>query len=502
MFDYSRARRKQTPRVAVLLLTVFLVGAAYDSWGALENERWCKVTTSEFDLYGYVPRIQLQSLADSLLSFNAVTDTYMPGKRIRGHRLRVVAFRNQKEFLDVFQQEHFIGFMHPSLRLHLLTFVLEEKKYKPLTVGFHEYTHFLARSRLDVYVPLWYEEGFAQFMSTMDIRRDKAVVGEIPHRRLSRAIRRNAKDIDKILNSTPPFDWSRHDVTENYLVAWAIVHLLFRGVDANNEPLRERIPELLEQMSRGVLADQALQELTQTDEVSLVELLRDHLRKTSQHEQVSQIHQDWPKGKHPVTCLDSFEKKMLLGEILLKDNPELAKRYLNDAQEDRPDDPNLLVAMSRAHSDDYRTAYELAKRAFDIDDENVEANIRMADLLTMPCLLEPVASCKDYLRFASSFYLTALEKSPMRVDAAFGLGVVYLETGRAGDGLNYLRVAHQRAPWSARTNLFLGDAYRLIGDDATAEMYLTKAVLWETQDAWRAKAAELLATVQADQPSG
>ena len=490
------------PRVTVLLLTVCLVGAAYDSWGALENERWCKVTTSEFDLYGYVPRIQLQSLADSLLSFNAVTDTYMPGERIRGHRLRVVAFRNQKEFLDVFQQDHFIGFMHPSLRLHLLTFVLEEKKSRPLTVAFHEYTHFLARSRLDIYVPLWYEEGFAQFMSTMDIRRDKATVGEIPQRRLSRAIRRNAGDIDKILNSTPPFDWSRHDVTENYLVAWAIVHLLFRGVDANNEPLRDRIPELLDQMSKGVLADEALKDLTHTDDDTLVSLLRNHLGKTSRHEQVSQIHQDWPKGKHPVTCLDSFEKKMLLGEILLNHNPELAKAYLNDAQEERPDDPNLLVAMSRAHADDYQTAYELAKRAFDIDGENVEANVRIADLLTWPCLLEPVASCNDYLRFASSLYLTALDKSPMRVDAAFGLGVVYLETGRAGDGLNYLRVAHQRAPWSARTNLFLGDAYRLIGDDATAEIYLTKAVLWETQDAWRAKAAELLATVQAGQPSG
>lgn len=502
MFDYSRVRHTQLRRVKVLLLSICLVGAAYESWGALEKERWCKLTTSEFDLYGYVPRNQLQSLADSLLSFNAVTDTYMPGERISGHLLRVVAFRNQKEFLDVFQQEHFIGFMHPSLREHLLAFVLEEKKNKPLTVAFHEYTHFLARSRLNTYVPLWYEEGFAQFLSTMEIRRHSAIVGEIPRRRLSRAIRRNADNIDKILNSTPPFDWSRHDITENYLVAWSIAHMLFRGVDTNNEPLRERIPDLLDQMSRGILADQALKDITQTDSESLVALVRDHLSRTSRHEQVTQIHQDWPKGEHPIHCLDNFERKVLLGEVLIDNNPRLAKAYLLDAHEDRPDDPDLLVAMSRAHADDYETSYALAKRAYDADEENVEANIRIADLLTYPCLLDPVSSCSEYLRLASSLYLTALDKAPMRVDAAFGLGVVYLESGRAGDGLNYLRVAHQRAPWSPRTNLFLGDAYRLIGDYANAEIHLTKAVLWETQDSWRAKAIELLSSIQATQTAG
>ncbi len=458
-------------------------------------ERWCKITTSEFDLYGYSPRNRLQSLADSLLAFNAVTDQFMPGERIEGHRLRIVAFRNRKEFLDVFQQEEFIGFMHPSLRQHLLAFVLEERSIQPLEVAFHEYAHFLARSRLNIHVPLWYEEGFAQFLSTAQIRRDTAFVGKVPARRLSRTIRRNAKDIDKILNSTPPFDWSRHDITENYLVAWAVTHLLFRGVDSNGESLREQIPHLLKEMSEGLPADVALKKVTHTDSKSLVKLLRNHLTKIKTHESVTPIHIDWIKGKHPISCLDQFERQVLLGEVLVQSNPLLAQDYLGRAQKSQPYDPGLLVTLSRAHADDYQYSYSLARQAIELDAQNVEANIRIADLLTWPCLLDLHDRCEDYFSLASQFYLTALQQQPKRVDAAFGLGVVYLELGRAGDGLNYLKVAHQRAPWSARTNLFLGDAYRQIGDYRMAREYLTKATLWETNDSWRAKAEETLESV-------
>ena len=475
-----------------LLLAIFGAFWSFEAFPALDKERWCKVTTSQFDLYGYLPKNRLQSLADSLLAFNAVSDQYMPGERISGHRLRVVAFRNQKEFIDVFQAEKFIGFMYPSLRQHLLAFVLDERDSRPLMVAYHEYAHFLARSRLSIYVPLWYEEGFAQFVSTVDVRRDRAFVGEIPLRRLSRAVRRNADNIDKILNSTPPFDWGRHEVTDNYLIAWAVTHMLFLGVDESGKRLRENIPQLLERISTGTKTDQALLDLTGTDKESFVDLLRKHLSRSRTHEEIVQIPNVDNRGKHEVVCLNSYEKKVLLGEILINHNPVLAQEYLNEAQEEAPYDPDLLVSLSRANANDYQRSYALAKDAYDRDNQHVEANIRVADLLTWPCLLNPGERCQDYLHLASQFYLNALTNASTRVDAAFGLGVVYLELGRAGDGLNYLRVAHQRAPWSPRTNLFLGEAYGLIGDYQRAESHLTKAVLWETQDAWRSKAQESL----------
>ena len=483
-------------RLTTFLFFVFLSFHAFDVAAELDQERWCKVSTSEFELFGYLPKGRLQSLADSLLAFNYVTEQFMPGDRIEGHQLRVVAFRNRKEFLDVFRQEKFIGFMHPSLRQHLLAFVIEEKTGHPLNVAFHEYTHFLARSRLNTYVPLWYEEGFAQFMSTIQLKRNTAIVGEIPRRRLSNAVRRNSVNIQKILNSTPPFDWGSHDPTENYLVAWAITHLLFRGVDAHDQSMRERIPDLLQMMSSGMEANEALMAFTGTDQKSLIALIRSHLGKTAIHEEVTHIERQRQPFSLPVSCLNRTESKVLLGEVLTNNNPELAIEYLESARLDTPNDPDLLVALSRAHAADYQKSYELALRAYETDKSNVNANVRLADLLTWPCLIQTGDHCSNYLSLAARSYNEALKHAPKRVDAAFGLGVVYLETGRAGDGLNYLRVAHQRAPWSPRTNLFLGDAYRLIGNDRMAEEYLTKAVLWESQDVWRKRAAELLASVQ------
>ena len=75
------------------------------------------------------------------------------------------------------------------------------------------------------------------------------------------------------------------------------------------------------------------------------------------------------------------------------------------------------------------------------------------------------------------------------MDAAYGLGVVYLHTGRAGDAVNYLRVAWRRAPWAARVNYHLGEAYRLVGDVARARVHLTKALHWAPDAAARDRAA-------------
>ena len=80
----------------------------------------------------------------------------------------------------------------------------------------------------------------------------------------------------------------------------------------------------------------------------------------------------------------------------------------------------------------------------------------------------------------------------MRVDAAFGLGVSLLRSARAGDGLNYLKVAYERLPWNARINLFLGDAYRQIGNNNKASFHLNRAIMWEIEEAVRQQAIEMM----------
>ena len=64
--------------------------------------------------------------------------------------------------------------------------------------------------------------------------------------------------------------------------------------------------------------------------------------------------------------------------------------------------------------------------------------------------------------------------------------------------MNYLRVAHAKAPWAAPVNFYLGESYRMIGDKQSSARYLENARNWATDGLWRRRAATALKRLEAD----
>ena len=115
-------------------------------------------------------------------------------------------------------------------------------------------------------------------------------------------------------------------------------------------------------------------------------------------------------------------------------------------------------------TNDPEHSLETAERALALDAEHPGANIRMAEVNVTRCSQATRDGCLSIWRESAEFYRRAVRNDPDNVEAALGLGVIYLHVGQPGDALGYLRVAHGRAPWVPRINLFLGEGYRLIGD--------------------------------------
>lgn len=61
------------------------------------------------------------------------------------------------------------------------------------------------------------------------------------------------------------------------------------------------------------------------------------------------------------------------------------------------------------------------------------------------------------------------------------------------------QVAHERAPWMPRVNLFLGEAYRYIGDKDRARAHLSQAMHWHFSKRWRDRAASSLSQLDSPQ---
>ena len=326
-------------------------------------------------------------------------------------------------------------------------------------------------------------------MSTLVINRKSATLGAIPVRKLRRTFRRFRYSWPDVLSETPPYDWQHHKVTDSYRIAWAITHFLNLGTHPDGSPLADRIPKLLEELSKGRKADEVLFDVTSTGAKVFGNYLNSHLRDTASHTRTVDIPSQIESELIDYRCLSTTEKRIFMGDLLALKQPEQAQEVLAQALEANDANVEVLVALSRAHLNDYESSYKYAYDAIQADGNHIEANIRMGDLLAWPCLLEDLADCPTFFRQAANSYRNALRIDPLRVDAAFGLGVVYLNSGRAGDALNYLRVAYQRAPWSPRTNFYLGESYRRIGDNRRAQEYLTKAFVWESQKEWQTRAA-------------
>ena len=179
-------------------------------------------------------------------------------------------------------------------------------------------------------------------------------------------------------------------------------------------------------------------------------------------------------------------------------NNRFAAELFEEALEENPDDVEALVGMSAA-TDDRERSTETARRALALNPNHPGANIRMAEVHVGECAGSTQQKCFAILRESAEFYRQAVKNDPDGVEAAFGLGVIYLHAGQPGDALGYLRVAYRRAPWAPRINLFLGEAYRLTGDAKRARGHLAMAAHWHREQRWREAAARALSLLESSE---
>ena len=476
--------------VVVAFVSYFVSYLNTSVFASTASQRWCSLTNDGFELYSYLPRHEIQELADALISLHQVADKLITGSTPKGLRLKIVAFNRNVDFVSEFRESHLVGFMQPSLMHHLLTFVVNRTSRDPYEVAFHEYTHFVMRSRLSEYVPLWYEEGFAQYLSTMRISRGKATLGRISARRMLRTIQDHKDSWTNVLNGKPVLDWASHDRESHYSFAWAVTHYLNRGSSKGGTPIVDMIPVILKAIGKGEKPSEVILNTTGLTEEEFLPALTDHFRNTRAHTFQMPI-DTTEEVDQERACLDYIEVRELLADTIRKSNPRRAEHLLKQAIAREPERVLLHVLYSKTMAASKQLSSEAAEHAYELDSQNVDANIRMAELLTLECIMSYRSPCGNTDK-AIGYYLAALEADHTRVDAAFGLGVVYLFVGRAGDALNYLRVAYHRAPWSPRINLYLGDSYRLIGNIPQAREHLTRATLWEADKFWLRKAEAAL----------
>lgn len=135
---------------------------------------------------------------------------------------------------------------------------------------FHEYVHFLQRQSVPTQYPLWYREGFAEYLSSVRFLENGVSLGEILLGRAENLNRIGWLDVQHILEASE----LKKDGAIFYAQSWLLTHMLY-----TDQEYRSGISKFLDLLEEDVAPSVALQEVYGIDYAKLGADLKQYFKK-------------------------------------------------------------------------------------------------------------------------------------------------------------------------------------------------------------------------------
>lgn len=205
------------------------------SAGAAQAE-WHEASTDHFVIYADQSPEQLRKFADRLERYHSGLETILGSKRPKpspSNRVTVYMVRNDAAVRKLHggQSKFVQGFYQPRAG-GSTAFVPEvvsgsDNMLDPYRILFHEYAHhFLIGSSAHAY-PLWYSEGFAEFLSSVKFERDDGIgLGAPANHRGYELMMAKPVPIERLLDTTGYLKSRTKVYDEFYGRSWLLFHYL------------------------------------------------------------------------------------------------------------------------------------------------------------------------------------------------------------------------------------------------------------------------------------
>ena len=365
----------------------------------VQHNKWCQITTPDFELVSDVRQEDGRALARILTSFKLAVEA-LTGERLEGPPLTIIAFRRARDSRRVFANRNIDGGGILLKKRSTLAFVYNDTYPARLRAraAFSEYARYLLRIRQSLDYPAWYDEGYARLLSTMYSSKKGVVVGHVPPI-VRPSMARLEPTLAELLEARRPFRGYQHR-QGIYAKAWLLVHMLRLGHLAGLPAFHVRVPEMLAMIDAGEPAEVAMERGLGVDMATLQHQLEEYGKRKSLPTLTVDVDigHETPMDSR---CLDRMEVlRMLADAAATTRNHDYAAKLYEDMLAEKPDDVDALVELSYS-SDDLGRALELACRALAVDPDHPRPLIarrslrRTTDGLPRPFL----TSCCSIPRF-------------------------------------------------------------------------------------------------------
>ncbi len=440
------------------------------------RDQWCAYHTEHFELLTDLPHKQALDTINGLHRFRQMFMELFPTAHANASPpLTMLILRRERDFAALTGTSRYAGVTLPSMHEYRLL-VARGKRRAPTDNAWHEYTHYLLRSRTDHSYPLWYEEGLASYLGAAELHRNPVRLGKLPRRETLAVAKDHRVTLDATIETTSVLGFTKAQLITFYGKAWLLTHFIRLGHQSGFADRRPALARYLNSTERDF--ESAFGQSPET----FGTLLAKYLAQPPLPTETLSV----PKTEMLAparTCLTRSRRNYELAVSIIRMNPDLAIRVLEELEPTA----QHLTALAQAVWSDAGRAAALVNQALALSPADPNANVQRAHLLGRGCAFSSHATCIGKWVRAAQLYRDVLNRNPTRFDAAYGLGVAYLHTGRASEAIKHLRLAYQKMPWNVPINFYLGEGYR-IANDRRAAVHLQNARNWAQDDLWRQRA--------------
>jgi Tfp pilus assembly protein PilF len=198
-------------------------------------EQWFQVTSPHFTLLTDAGDKQGRHILDQFERMHWLFQILFPKSNSdQSHPIVVIAFRGEKEFQSIEPPAYLAkgqislgGFFLQAPDTNYVLLRLDAEGEHPFAAIYHEYTHFELRDDAE-WLPLWLNEGFAEFIQNTEIRKKDVFLGEpsvddILYLRQNRLL---PLPVLFKVDSNSPYYHEEQKASVFYSESWALVHYL------------------------------------------------------------------------------------------------------------------------------------------------------------------------------------------------------------------------------------------------------------------------------------
>ena len=468
----------------LFVLNVLFFAVLGVSYGAVEDRKWFRYQSEHFTVFSdRNPKKAIEQLEKLEMFHNAVlTITGTKDFQIK-HPTKIFLLNRSKQVRTLFKVKKAIGFMRPGVRANLIVAGNETNSlYQDNEIVYHEYVHYVVRNASAFRYPTWYDEGFADALSTIKEKDGKLVVGDIPLVRGYSYQNETRQPLGDILLATSTWNLKSSKRAGFYASSWLFVHYLMFSQDARELKLVSKNNDYLSRINQGQDRERAFE--------AAFAMSIDEMDKRLKR---------YAKGGLPAYSLNlenfAYNKevkqtRMTRDEIayelayqIVGDNPKQAQRMMKKSVENNPDDMRALAALGVTYQmqGDFVTALDMLKKAVEQNPQDYLLHIEYADALSQACGVEDLeVECAKppFQATALSHYKKAHTLAPQLLETNFVYASNLVKVGEHIEAIPLLQTAVGLLPSHYPSTMLLGSAYLGSNDLDKAERHLNRAMGW------------------------